>query len=406
MNGFLLGLLLLQEAKPERPEAPASPPKIRVDLGPEEFVFRWQKDRCAETDITDVYVRAFRNHKDEIVLVSGNAPDNHFMFGPGFKGLKRGCKPVMRSHDSPLAETFDNQEWVASTYTLDGRTVYAMIHNEFHDPKAGPPCRKGVTDPSNRCWYNSINFGISTDGGRSFTHAPAPGHLMISPFGRWDPKGNPRPRGGGFDPPVYGALAPSNIIKGTDGFFYCLFFALPDPARAGLRGICLVRSDDLADPKSWRMWDGEGFGSSFSNPYAPGWKSPKFAFVGHPHVGDMSGSLTYNTYLERYILVGTNAAHRPDGSVYCGFFFSLSEDLIHWSPIQLVREAVLGFPHCPSNGRDLDQYPSLIDHEDTTRNFERTGRRPYLYFNRWYQGAGRNSYDRDLLRVRLTFTKE
>jgi hypothetical protein len=46
-------------------------------------------------------------------------------------------------------------------------------------------------------------------------------------------------------------------------------------------------------------------------------------------------------------------------------------------------------------------YPSLVDHADTTVNFERAGRTPYLYYMRNNDGW----LDRDLVRVQLTLTR-
>jgi hypothetical protein len=46
-------------------------------------------------------------------------------------------------------------------------------------------------------------------------------------------------------------------------------------------------------------------------------------------------------------------------------------------------------------------YVTLIDHADTTINFERPGRTPYLYYVRFNDGG----VDRDLVRVPLTFTR-
>jgi hypothetical protein len=42
----------------------------------------------------------------------------------------------------------------------------------------------------------------------------------------------------------------------------------------------------------------------------------------------------------------------------------------------------------------------MIDHDDTTINFERAGRTGHLYYVRFNQGA----FDRDLVRVPVTFT--
>jgi hypothetical protein len=46
-------------------------------------------------------------------------------------------------------------------------------------------------------------------------------------------------------------------------------------------------------------------------------------------------------------------------------------------------------------------YSSIIDHEDTTINFERTGRNAYLYYTRLNDGG----LDRDIVRVPITFTR-
>jgi|WetSurMetagenome_2_1015567.scaffolds.fasta_scaffold41753_3 hypothetical protein len=114
-----------------------------------------------------------------------------------------------------------------------------------------------------------------------------------------------------------------------------------------------------------------------------------------------SGHLVYNTYLDRYVHVSVAAGISPiDGRSVCGFFFSLSADLIHWSNHQLLTEAQL--PWCPANPQApglLEPvnvlYPSIVDHADTTTNFEKAGRTPYLYYVRFNQGV----YDRDLMRV-------
>jgi hypothetical protein len=45
-------------------------------------------------------------------------------------------------------------------------------------------------------------------------------------------------------------------------------------------------------------------------------------------------------------------------------------------------------------------YPSIIDHNDTTANFEVAGRTPYLYFTRFNDPY----LDRDLVRVPMTIT--
>ncbi len=43
--------------------------------------------------------------------------------------------------------------------------------------------------------------------------------------------------------------------------------------------------------------------------------------------GVLAGNVTYSTYLDRYIVVDDNSH-----STGYGIYFSLSEDLIHWTP--------------------------------------------------------------------------
>jgi hypothetical protein len=96
-----------------------------------------------------------------------------------------------------------------------------------------------------------------------------------------------------------------------------------------------------------------------------------------------------------------------DGRSTCGFFFALSADLIHWSEHRLLVEAQLPWcPADPTRSGVLEPvnvlYPAIVDHADTTVNFETAGRTPYLYYTRFNDGG----LDRDLVRVPLTFTRQ
>ena len=37
----------------------------------------------------------------------------------------------MYSHEYPRPSAFDDKEWIALTYTPNGRTVYAIVHMEY-----------------------------------------------------------------------------------------------------------------------------------------------------------------------------------------------------------------------------------------------------------------------------------
>lgn len=386
-------------------------PPVRVEVvGEPEVVMRYRRDSCRAAggwDLPDMPARAVRRPGDEwILLFAGNAPGFYVLLGPDFGSLRRDCSsPVLRSGDSPYPHTFDNQEWIISVYREE-RTLHALVHNEFHDPHA-PTCKAGATDPSNPCWYNAITYAVSLDGGRTFQQLPAPHHVVAAAPHPWNPV-SPQPcRRGSCPPPPYGYFGGSNIVRGPDGYYYAMFMAIPDPARTALRGTCLMRTATLADPSSWRAWDGTGFNLPMPSPYdAEGNPRPTglppCTFVAPQTIGTLHESLTYNDYLGSYILVGSGV-FPVDGALTCGVFFSLSRDLLHWSQPHLIFPTKLPYPPCTADGTPDGSllYPSLIDHGDVTPNFEVTGQSPYLYVVRWNSGL-----DRDLLRIRLRLVVE
>jgi hypothetical protein len=198
---------------------------------------------------------------------------------------------------------------------------------------------------------------------------------------------------------------PSNIVRAEDGYYYSLFESVPYKFQARFE-LCVMRTDTLGDPASWRAWDGAGFNLRMTSPYVTGASAPLCAGLRNYNP---AGHLTYNTYLQRYMQV---AVHQQwiNGRYVCGIFFALSSDLIHWSERQLLAEAIAPWDTCDTDPQGLGvlepvlvAYPSIIDHADTTINFEQAGRMPYLYYTR--ENDPKNFInDRDVVRVPLTLT--
>jgi len=394
-----------------------SPPAVTVELGELELVLD-PRDTCglppdvAGYDLPDVYAHALRT-PDGIVLVSGNAPWNFVSVGPDFDSLERDCdRPAFVSRDLPTAESFANQEWITSVWTENGIDVFGLLHNEYHDPDA-QTCKPGDTSPANPCWYNSVSLARSRDGGRTFETARPANHLVAAPPLEWEPPaavactrdedcpGTCNVRRGMCDivHTPYGYFEPSNIVRAPDGYFYSLVFAITSPTDQGERGSCLMRTNDLTQPDSWRFWGGSGFDIDPRSPYdaAPGETTSPCTFL--PRLGGLRGSLTWNTYLDAWLLVGADG--RQVGSeVQCGFWFATSPDLVEWSFPEMLVEGPLGFSPCTDAdaGYLADIYPSIIDHDDTTLSFERSGQSPYLYFTRSFGGENRPLFRR---RIRL-----
>lgn len=364
---------------------------LSITLGPPEVVFRWATHKCNESDVPDVPARLNRLSNGSLLLVDGNAPRNYVSVGPDFNSLKRNCTAVLGSADSTAPESYENQEWVWAPYRV-GSVIHTLIHNEYHDPFA-PNCQPGNTLPGNPCWYNSITYSASVDNGNTFTKPSPPSHAVAAAPLRWDPTNpaaNTQPEG---------YFEPSNITQRADGYYYSVFFAIPNPASPATRGLCVMRTATLGDATSWRAWDGSGYNLHMVSPYVTGSSVPACTIVSAGLTSDARGSLTYNTYLNRYMLAGTTF-RVVGGRLVCGFFYTLSSDLISWDPIAPFKEGFLTFNPCkPPDGTNagVDVYPSIVDHDDQTINFERPGQTPYVYYTHY----NNNTLDRDLLRRRM-----
>jgi hypothetical protein len=373
---------------------------VRVAVGAKEVVFDWTTDRCDDSDVPDSPPDAVRAANGEIVLFNSNAPTNYVSRGADFNTLEHVCDPpALVSAGLPTPESYENQEWLWSPYR-EGENWHVLIHNEFHDAEA-PTCNPGDPTSGNPCWYNSITYAVSTDDARSFVKPGAPAHVVAPAPSAWSAPlpGTPPGFDGNY---LEGYLQPSSIVRGPDDYYYVMVLAHPS-YRVNYGGACVMRTRTLNDPASWRAWDGNGFDLALTSPYVTGSQSSVCYFVAN----QLTDNLTYNTYLDRYMLLST-AIIDADGQQECGILLSLSLDLIHWSEAQLLAPAQLVWcemdPQTPGLlDPEIIAYPTIIDHEDSTINFERPGRTAYLYYTRFNGGIGP---DRDLVRVPVTFTLE
>jgi hypothetical protein len=108
-------------------------PMLDVDLvvtGEMEVVFDWSTDRCEDEQIPDLAVRAFRDSREQVNLIISN-PVSSRLTGEDLNSLTLDCEQMMESQKDPDPANFRDNEWLASTYTLDGETIYALVHNEY-----------------------------------------------------------------------------------------------------------------------------------------------------------------------------------------------------------------------------------------------------------------------------------
>lgn len=365
--------------------AEAAPPRVVVTpTGDVQTVFDWSRDACETWDVPDAPARAFRDDAGIVHLMATDST-NRASVGPGLHSLRRDCTVVFQGRHQDSPERFDDRAWLAGFFTEDGKSVYALIHSEFQGNRRPEIC------PSKdymRCWRNSITFALSRDGGRTFLQPDA--HLVATPpytyeadYGRH-----------------VGYFNPTNIIK-KDGFYYAMFSTTE--YRAQSWGACVMRTDRIGDPASWRAWDGHAFAASFVNPYAGPVSDPArhvCAPVGRGKLITPLGSIALHQPSNAYLIVmmGTRSA-------LSGIYIAASWDLIEWSEPSLAWAVPRrsGGSECPGVVYD---YPALMDAGSEDRNFSTVGASADLYLVAHKLDDCRSSPDRDLVRRAVRITVE
>jgi hypothetical protein len=377
--------IALALASGEARAAPAQP-LIQVS-GEREVVFDWSEQACETMNYPDLPVRAFRDAEGSTQLLLSHF-DNYRMVGPSLDSLAVDCEPVLLSHRSPSVRRYEDREWIASVFTRDGDTVWALLHDEYQGNRHRGRCPSGRYI---RCWYNAVTLARSLDGGRTYSHASPPRHLVAAAPHRYRPDRGPT-----------GVFTPSNLVPGQGGWLYALV-RVREPG--GVRGTCVMRTRRIEDSGSWRAWDGSRFDGAFSDPYSsPPRRRPPCVPVGGGRIAEMAESLTFNTVLDRYLLVGLAPPGAESlGPKFAGIYFSTSEDLVHWSPRRLITRAVTTHDYRCGGPSPL-AYPSLVDPESPSRTFATSGARPLLYYTQFRYRDCRRTADRDLVRVALEVT--
>jgi hypothetical protein len=314
------------------------------------------------------------------------------MIGPDFDHLVRDCTPVLSSLLDPNPAHYNFHQFLNGTYTENGRDVYALLHNEWHGWEIPGACPAGPG--KRRCGVGAVTFAVSHNNGDSYTEAPAPDNFVATV--------PPRPT---LDDPRTGLFQATAPVK-LGNYFYSI--ALIGAFGDQNAGACMMRSKDVTDPTGWRGWDGTGFGVRFRNPYYEG-SGPGVDNTCEPadyeNILAMSRSITFNTVLNKFVLTGSAVKFDPASSQNVfGFYFSLSDDLVHWSSRQLLLQIPSTLSH-QCGGPDAGSYPALIDPGATDPNFRITDDTVDLYYTvSHYNAACQQTLDRDLVRVPVQFS--
>lgn len=354
--------------------------------GRPQTVFDWSREACSPAESPDLPARVFRDDRGRVQLLISNQ-ENYRLIGPSLGRLRPDCHPVMGSSEDGRPSAFADMEWIGSVFTRNGRTIWALVHDEYQGNLYPSRCPSGSYY---RCWYNAVTLARSTDGGRTYEPARVePNQLVAGPSFRY--------RSGVGSRGVFG---PSNIVVGPDRANYSLVRVRD---LAGQRGVCLIRTRRISSPGSWRAWDGRGFGARFRDPYRSAPQRRAACRLLDPgRIAEMTESLTYSEALNRYLLVGL----APPGPLSVGrkargIYFSTSTDLVHWEPRKLIAPAVTK-QNYRCGGAAPIAYPSVIDPGSRSRTYATSGSHPFLYYTQFRYRNCHQTEERDLMRVRLT----
>ena len=351
-----------------------------ITAPPEPALIHPQK--CDPADIPDAPARAIRTATGQVLLFAASE-DNRVNTGPDLLHLTHPCPVILRGAQNDDPAAFDDHAWITTPWSPDGRTIHAVIHNEFHGHTRPALC------PSRTymlCWSNALTAATSTNSGQTFTRIPTPALIAALPY-RYDQLG----------PGHHGYFNPSNIVT-LDTYEY--MFAFATKAGAQREGNCLLRTGNLADPTAWRAWSGTSFDTAFIDPYTTPTPTPErhvCAPVDPEKLRWPLTSLVRHAPTGRFIALMQNTG--PNGAIYA----ATSPDLLTWSPPTPVMPAT-GLPSYACGQPPPLAYPSLLDPLSPDRNFETIGDTPHLFATRFDLTDCHPTMTRTLLRwpIRIT----
>jgi hypothetical protein len=353
-----------------RPAVAASLPNVTgAYSGPPVSVFDTNTQACDAQDTPDTPARAFTDYTGTVHLFAFNS-FNRAMTGPSLLNVARNCNITFNSPMDPNPAHFAQSEWLAGFYTADGHNVAALVHSEFHGDQVPGDCSAPAATAAVACWYNTVAYAQSSDGGNSFTQPPAPGNLVAAvPYQFSD----------GTAGTAVGFNNPTGIVPTTSGYFYAMINDWPFKAQA--YGPCVIRTTNPFLPSSWRAWNGLSYATQFADPYTAGNianpASKTCLPVGPGALGQVL-SLVYHMPSNSFITTQFTPDNRWGPP---GLYLSASNDLINWSKPYLVMSTATMLSAEPAGSWSYE-YFSLLDPTTQDRNFAVIGNTPMIYYVR------------------------
>lgn len=360
--------------------------------GPRTAIFVSPKDSCDVNDVPDAMARAFRDYTGTVHFSTASS-ELFQSLGPTLDTVEHSCVRAFNSANDPNPADFNDQVWLDSFYTLDGKDIAVLAHTEYHGWAIQGECNVQGNNQYSQCEYDSDTYHVSHDGGYHF-YTPNPPGNFVAGF----------PYQYVIDDGPMGYSVDTNIVK-YDGWYYAVAtdYSWPPNCAAGTSNPCLVpyggsplRTQDVFDPASWRSWNGKDFSMTFADPYVGTVANPQaHTSVPVQYMNYVNGISVYQN-----VVVATLWDYWDYALGTPGMYLTTSTDLVHWTTPTLVV-TVNQLLSEDEAGSWLYAYFSLLDPDAPDMNFSQTGDHPYLYYVRLDLN---NTGNRVLYRRRVSLT--
>jgi len=363
---------------------PTPTPTLGMEFGKVETVYDWSEQQCDVWDRPDIVAKALIDADGNVQLYAVSSVSNRKSIGDNLSDVTHDCRRIFANHDNPDLRLYDDNNWLMSPYTLDGTTIYGLVHMEYHGWEPADQVAAGlracnvptaIAPHPPACWWNAINLAKSIDKGDSFVYATLPDQNVANTSVDYDP-----------DYPYNTGVFSSSNIMAKDGYYYVTTNTIVPTEITPIYKACLMRTNNLDDPSSWRYWDGssQDVTTSFSIPArgVPASGSGTCAMI-----NIMKSDLHWSDYLNKYTNIGRNSDGR--------WFLKTAPTITNWNGSMVISSVPLD--NLYSNPT---KYHALIQPGAETRNFEDIGRSPWMYYV-----VDNGNFDRDLNRIRVRFNK-
>jgi hypothetical protein len=339
--------------------------------------------------------RAFRDYTGTIHFSTASTV-LYQSLGATLESVQHSCDAAFVSANETNPADFNDQVWLDSFYTFDGKTIAALGHTEYHGWAIPGECHVKGNNQYSACEYDSDTYHQSTDGGYHFFTPKVPGNFLAGVPYKYE-----------IDRGPVGYSVDTNVIE-LGGWYYAVATSwswppncsgTTGPHRCITSGGAPLRTQKVFDPSSWLGWNGSAFDLSFVDPYpGPVPRPEQHVFTPVQYMGFVNAINLYQISADQTVVVATLWDYWDNELGPPGMYLTTSTDMVNWTKPTLVVTVKDLLAEDPA-GNWLYAYFSLIDPNATDLNFSVLGDHPYLYYVRLNNN---NSSDRVLFRRQIT----